>query len=218
MLRMIIAYFILVRGLLIRIKIMKPTTARSIVAAVAISPSDSPNTSPQTTSAPTAKTSVSAAGSARSSTFLRKLPSMRAWFGSSASKKPGMPMVNIAIRDTCAGSSGYVMNETTEKTESRSENRFLTRNRLAERSMLLTTRRPSSTTSGMRAKSESSSTTCAACAAASLPDAIATEQSASFIARMSLTPSPVMATVCPAACMARTSFCFCAGVTRPKTV
>ena len=106
MLRMIIAYFILVRGLLMRIKIMKPTTARSIVAAVAISPSDSPNTSPQTTSAPTAKTSVSAAGSARSSTFLRKLPSMRAWFGSSASKKPGMPMVNIAIRDTCAGSSG----------------------------------------------------------------------------------------------------------------
>ena len=60
--------------------------------------------------------------------------------------------------------------------------------------------------------------TCAACAAASLPEAIATEQSASFMARMSLTPSPVIATVWPAFCMACTSFCFCAGVTRPKTV
>ena len=79
-----------------------------------------------------------------------------------------------------------------------SEKIFFTRNRLAERWMLLTTRRPSSTTSGIRAKSDSSSTTCALCAAASLPDAIATLQSASFIARMSFTPSPVMATVCPA--------------------
>ena len=54
--------------------------------------------------------------------------------------------------------------------------------------------------------------------AASLPEAIATEQSASFMARMSLTPSPVIATVWPAFCIACTSFCFCAGVTRPKTV
>ena len=129
-----------------------------------------------------------------------------------------MPIVNIAMSETCAGSSGYVRNDTAEKTESKRENRFLTRNKLAERSMLLTTRRPSSTTSGMRAKSESSSTTCAACAAASLPEAIATEQSASFMARMSFTPSPVIATVWPAFCMACTSFCFCAGVTRPKTV
>ena len=41
---------------------------------------------------------------------------------------------------------------------------------------------------GIWAKSESKSTVCAACAAASLPDAIAILQSASFIARISFTP------------------------------
>ena len=104
-------------------------------------------------------------------------------------------MVNILISDTCAGSSGYVTIRITENIESNSENIFFTRNRLAERWILFTTLRPSYTTSGICAKSESKRTTWAAWAAASLPDAIATLQSASFMASISLTPSPVIATV-----------------------
>ena len=83
----------------------------------------------------------------------------------------------------------------TENSESKKEKIFFTKNKLADRSILFTTRRPSATTSGMREKSESSKTTCEACMAASLPEAIAILQSASFMARMSFTPSPVIATV-----------------------
>ncbi len=64
---------------------------------------------------------------------------------------------------------------------------------------------------------QSSSTRLATCRAASLPEAMAMEQSASFSAGMSLTPSPVMATVCPASFSARTISRFSWGVTRPKT-
>ena len=110
------------------------------------------------------------------------------------------------------------MARTAENRASSREKMFFTRNRLAERWILFTTRRPSHTTFGMRAKSESKSTPWAACAAASLPEAMATLQSASFMARMSLTPSPVMATVWPDFCRACTRSCFCFGVTRPKTV
>ena len=84
--------------------------------------------------------------------------------------------------------------------------------------MLLMTCRPSATMDGMEAKSESSSTSLEICEAAWLPEAIAMPQSASFSARTSLTPSPVMATVWPAPFRALTSASFCWGVTRPKTV
>ena len=100
----------------------------------------------------------------------------------------------------------------------RREKTFLPMYRLPERSRLLTTLRPSSTTAGIFPKSDSSSTSCEACTAASLPEAMATEQSDSFIARISLTPSPVMATVCPASFSALTKSFFCSGETRPKTV
>ena len=101
--------------------------------------------------------------------------------------------------------------------ESTSEKIFFTRKRLPEHSRLFTTLRPSATTSGIFEKSESSNTSCEACAAASLPDAIATEQSASLSARTSFTPSPVIATVLPAFLSALTSLRFCSGVTLPKT-
>ena len=78
-------------------------------------------------------------------------------------------------------------------------------------------RRPSATTAGMEAKSLSTSTISATLRAASDPAAIATEQSASFSARTSFTPSPVMATVWPRALSATTRSRFCWGVTRPKT-
>ena len=47
---------------------------------------------------------------------------------------------------------------------------------------------------------------------------MATLQSASFMARISFTPSPVMATVCPLFWSEWIKSCFCLGVTRPKTV
>ena len=85
------------------------------------------------------------------------------------------------------------------KTVVRMENIFLTRNKDADVWILLTTLLPSRTTSGIFEKSESKSTICAALLAASLPDAIATLQSAHLSARTSLTPSPVIATTLPAA-------------------
>ena len=51
-----------------------------------------------------------------------------------------------------------------------------------------------------------------------VPLAIATEQSASRRARISFTPSPVMATVCLSAFIAVTRMRFCSGVTLPNTV
>ena len=71
--------------------------------------------------------------------------------------------------------------------------------------MLLTTRRPSATIDGIFL-------------VASFPDSIAILQSAVLRARISLTPSPVMATLCPFACKPSTRLFFCSGVTRPKTV
>ena len=98
------------------------------------------------------------------------------------------------------------------------EKMFFTRNSVAERSMLLMTRRPSATTLGMEAKLESSSTMWLTWLAASLPEAMAMEQSASLSASTSFTPSPVIATVCPRALSARTKRRFWSGVTRPNTV
>ena len=68
--------------------------------------------------------------------------------------------------------------------------------------MLLMTRRPSATTEGMEEKSEFMRTRSEIWAATSLPEAMATLQSASFRASTSLTPSPVMATVCLLLCRA----------------
>ena len=97
------------------------------------------------------------------------------------------------------------------------EKTVLTRKSEAERCRLLMERRPSATTDGMWAKSLSTSTTSATLRAASEPEAMATEQSASRRARTSFTPSPVIATVWPAARKACTSSRFCCGVTRPNT-
>ena len=82
---------------------------------------------------------------------------------------------------------------------------FLTKNSVAARWMLLMTRRPSATMPGMAEKSDSSSTRLAIWLAAWAPEAMPMEQSACFMARRSLTPSPVMATVWPWACKAATS-------------
>ena len=83
---------------------------------------------------------------------------------------------------------------------------------------LLITRLPSFTILGIEPKLLSCKTRLETFLAASLPDATETAQSASFIARISFTPSPVIATVLPAFLIERISIAFCSGVTRPKTV
>ena len=95
---------------------------------------------------------------------------------------------------------------------------FFTKNSEPERCKLFTTLRPSLTTFGIFEKSDSKSTTCEACTAASEPLAIATEQSASFSANTSFTPSPTIATVLPASFKMLMIRRFWSGVTRPSTV
>ena len=64
----------------------------------------------------------------------------------------------------------------------------------------------------------SSNTICATARDAELPEPIATPMSASLSARTSLTPSPVIATVCPRDCNACTIARFWSGRTRPNVV
>ena len=173
---------------------------------------------PATLSTASSIKSVSAAGSAKSTTLVKKCPSMRLLSGCIASKNAGVPMVNVPKKDNCVGYSGYLLTATNVNSVISIENRFFTRNSEAERWILLTTRLPSNTTDGILAKSESKRTICAALDAASLPDAIAILQSASFNASTSLTPSPVMATTLPAFLSAKRSFFFCSGDTLPNTV
>ncbi len=93
---------------------------------------------------------------------------------------------------------------------------FLLRNRVAERSRLLIDWRPSAMTLGTPAKSLFKRTSFAARRAASEPSPMAIEQSASFMARISFTPSPVIATVFPCFFRALTRDFFWAGLTRVK--
>ena len=156
------------------------------------------------------------AGSERRSTLPRNLPSTRARFASSARTKLGAPMQKKLMSVIVIGSNGYG-GKAMQMAASPMENSVLVRKSDAERWRLLMERRPSATTAGMEAKSLSTSTISATLRAASEPAAMATEQSASLSARTSLTPSPVMATVCPRRFKATTSSRFCWGVTRPNT-
>ncbi len=83
--------------------------------------------------------------------------------------------------------------------------------------MLAMTRRPSATTPGITENSLSSSTIWATARVAGAPLPMATPMSASFRAKASLTPSPVMATTWSRAWRAPTMARFCWGVTRPNT-
>ncbi len=87
-------------------------------------------------------------------------------------------------------------------------NVVLTRKSEEALSILLITLLPSLTTLGSAEKSLSSNTSCATLRLASDPLAIAIEQSASLSAMTSLTPSPVIPTVCPCALIAATSSFF----------
>ena len=100
---------------------------------------------------------------------------------------------------------------------SRAEKIVLTRKSVAVRRTFPITLRPSPTTSGRPEKSPLSRVICATPRTASTLVPMAMEQSAFLRAGMSLTPSPVMATVWPSSWRADTSFFFWSGVTRPKT-
>ena len=108
--------------------------------------------------APTITKSVRPAGRAVSSTLVIKCPLMMFLLGSSASRNPGTPMVNILISEICDGSRGYSIMKEMENRAIRKEKIFFTRKRLPERCRLLTTRLPSRTTEGMQAKLDSSRT------------------------------------------------------------
>ena len=115
------------------------------------------------------------------------------------SKKEGAPINRALIRLIWAGTKGYTAGRNSSTKDTKNEKIFFTKNREADRSMLLITRLPSRTIWGRASKLESSSTIWETCWAASLPAAMATEQSASLRASTSLTPSPSMATVWPLA-------------------
>ena len=151
-------------------------------------------------------------------TFTRKSPLISSLLGCNARKNAGVPIVNAPNNDNCVGYNGYRLAAISVNTVVRIENIFLTRKSDADVCILFTTLLPSRTTSGIFEKSESRRTICAALLAASLPDAIATLQSAHLSARTSLTPSPVIATTLPA-CLKACIICFfCSGITLPNTV
>ena len=175
-----------------------------------------PNTRATKISSAAAKMTAIDAGSARLSTLVKNAPFTRALLGSRPNTKPGAPMQKKLMSVIWMGSKGYggsAMHSAARPIE----NSVLVRNSDAERCRLLMERRPSATTAGIEAKSLSTSTISATLRAASEPAAMATEQSASLSASTSLTPSPVMATVCSRRLSACTSSRFCCGVTRPKT-
>ena len=108
--------------------------------------------------ADTPSTIVSAAGNARPSTVIRKLPRTRAVLGSSASTNDGNPIASDENSVSCIGWNGYPCINTSISIASSDENIVLVKNSEAERDMLFITRRPSATTAGIEAKFESNST------------------------------------------------------------
>jgi len=108
-----------------------------------------------------------------------------------------MATVSMIVR--WRGRNGYGSSATPTATASSVAQTVLVMKRLATRSMLAVTRRPSATTPGSVANLPSSSTSSATAFVAGAPDPTAIPRSASFSASTSLTPSPVMATVCPRA-------------------
>ena len=128
-----------------------------------------------------------------------------------------MPMVNQPTTVIWSGMNGLGSPINPITRARKTAYTVLLRNSFATRSMFPITRRPSATTCGRVANRSSSSTICATARVAGEPEPIATPRSASLSASTSLTPSPVMATVCPRDCRAETMARFCCGVTRPNT-
>ena len=150
--------------------------------------------------------------------FGKNLPWIGSLFGCKDRKNAGIPITQVSSNNTWFVLKGYCVCKIKQNTDRNMVNNVFIKNNELLFWMLLITLRPSATTLGMLAKFESIKTKWLTFLVASLPLAIAIEQSASFKARMSLTPSPVMATLCPLFLSALTSIIFCSGETLPKTV
>ena len=177
------------------------------------------NNTENLTIATIAKKDVIAAGSEFLNTLPKNFPFFCFfWFSSNVNKNAGIPIVNALPSDTWFGSSGYCIAKIIEYIDNNNENIFLYVNNEADFVILLIFFLPSYTISLIFPKSESSNTTCAVSLAASAPEPIAIEQSDSFIAKISFTPSPVIATFNPNSFKALIISFFCSGFTLPKIV
>jgi len=143
---------------------------------------------------------------------------MRASFISSAKANDGIPITKHSIKNMLIGTNGYCCAVKIQKPTINITNKVLNKKIDDVRWILLITRRPWATTLGIEAKLLSIKTRWLTFRAASEPAAIAIEQSASRSAKISFTPSPVIATVRPAFLNSLTNISFCSGLTRPKTV
>ena len=174
----------------------------------------------------TASTSTMAQGMARERTYGKNFPLTGFLLGCSDRKKVAMPMTNTSMRMRLFVLKGYAspkmprLNRFAKMvmTAKKVVNSVFIKYIEEEFWMLLMTLLPSNTTLGMEAKLLSINTIWLTFLAASLPEATLTAQSASFMARISLTPSPVMATVLPNDLIALIRMAFCSGDTRPNTV
>ena len=151
-------------------------------------------------------------------TCVINFPSTLELLGCSERKKEGAPITSTSRSSMLLGMNGYACRIIIKIVASTAVNSVFIRYSEAEFFMLLITRLPSATTLGMLPKLLSISTRWLTFLAASLPEATEIAQSASFSAKMSFTPSPVIATVLPSVLIARTKMAFCSGVTLPKTV
>lgn len=149
--------------------------------------------------------------------FLTKRFLTRSVLFSRARMRPGKPIQRKFKSDISIGEKGYSKGRMTKMTARIEAKTVLERKRAAERSRLLILRRPSAIILGTAAKSELRRTSFAERRAASEPSPIAIETSASFMAKISLTPSPVIATVLPCAFRALIRDFFSEGVTRVKS-
>ena len=114
--------------------------------------------------------------------------------------------------------NGYGCLKTSTRSEKISVNRVFIKKSEDDFCTLLITFLPSKTVSGILEKSLFISTIWLTLLTASFPLAIAIEQSASLSAKISLTPSPVIATVLPSFLIVLIKSAFCSGVTLPNTV
>ena len=147
-----------------------------------------------------------------------KSPLISFVFGSSAKITDGIPITNSSKMNKFFGENGYCDKVTMENKERSIVNKVFIKNSVEDCWTLFITCLPSFTTEGSDENLESSKTRLLSPLATSLPSAIAMEQSASFSAKVSFTPSPVIATTLPSFFSDFTKISFCSGLTRPKTV
>ena len=87
-------------------KICRPTQRMASVQIVPTISDGMPNAKPKPCAQNTSRKSVSPPGRAARMTLRINLPRTSSWFGSSARKNAGAPMVAKVTRDSCSGWNG----------------------------------------------------------------------------------------------------------------